>query len=75
MRPSARAASAVSTRRAAGFFRSSVTLFLLRLKLWKKWLSPFSTKYGPTRRAMSPPSAGFSILITSAPRSASCIEP
>src|SRR5205814_9561382 len=24
---------------------------------------------------MSPPSAGFSILITSAPRSASCIEP
>src|ERR1700719_3093172 len=54
-------------------------LFLLRLKLWKNWLSslrsPSPKKNGPTRRAMSPPSAGFSILMISAPRSAICIEP
>ena len=50
--------------------RSSVMLFLLRLKVWKKWLSSAPKKCGPTWRPTSPPSRWFSILITSAPRSA-----
>ena len=45
-------------------------LFLLRLKVWKKWLSSAPKKCGPTCRPTSPPSRWFSILITSAPRSA-----
>ncbi len=50
-------------------------LFLLRLKLWKNSLSPGAKKCGPTARDMSPPSFGFSILMTSAPWSARNIVP
>ena len=38
-------------------------LFLLRLKVWKNWLSPAPKKCGPTWRPTSPPSLWFSILI------------
>ena len=63
------ATSAVASRRSAasmpsGFFRSSAMLFLLRLKVGKKPAPE------PSRRRVASPSIG-SILITSAPRSAS----
>src|SRR5581483_9956776 len=67
--------SRCSTAVACGCFRLSVRLFLLRLKAWKKWLSPSGKKCGPTERLTSPPSAGFSILITSAPRSPRAMLP
>ena len=53
---------------------SSATLRLFMFQVWKYWLSPFASMCGPTWRAASPPVAAFSILITSAPRSASSIE-
>ena len=49
-------------------------LRLFRLKLSKKSELP-SSWYGGTALPTSPPTAGSSILITSAPRSASCIVP
>src|SRR3954470_21770853 len=67
---SAVAASAWKAALPSACLRSSVTLRLLRLKVWKKWLSPGPKKCGPTCRPTSPPSRRFSILITSAPRSA-----
>ncbi len=42
-------------------------LRLLRLKVWKKWLSSSPKKCGPTWRPTSPPSLWFSILMISAP--------
>src|SRR5208283_2077211 len=53
----------------------SVTDRLLRLNDWKKCVSPGPNVNGPTWRPTSPPSAGFSILMTSAPRSARNIDP
>ena len=66
-----RATSSSKRSRPAGSRRSSETLFLLRLNVSKKSESSPSWK-GGTYRPTSPPDAGSSILITSAPRSASC---
>src|SRR5207245_34654 len=63
-----------STVRASGWGRSREMLFLLRLKVSKKSESSPSAN-GGTYRPTSPCEAGSSILITSAPRSASWSVP
>ena len=63
------AISRFATESPSGVRRSAVTLFLLRLYGGKNRLAP-SPPYGATMRLISPVT-GFSILMTSAPMSAS----
>src|SRR5688572_15673647 len=63
-----------NTSRPSGLVRSSATDFLLRLMARKYADSPPARKGGPISRMASPP-PGSSILITSAPMSASSMEP
>src|ERR1700754_3056925 len=67
---SARAARRRNASRPRGAFRSRTRDSLLRFSRTKGELSP--SRNGPVARTGSPP-AGFSTLITRAPRSASCI--
>jgi len=71
---SAPATRSRNTARPAGLVRSSATDFLLRLIARKYALSPSGRNGGPIARIGSPPS-GSSTLITSAPWSASSMEP
>src|ERR1700676_2741995 len=65
---SALAASSATMARPCAVFRSTATLFLLRLAA-RKYVEIPSTDGGVQERVSSPP-AGFSIFQTSAPRSA-----
>ena len=73
-RPTTRTRSS-RTPRASGRRRSSVSERLLRLKLSKKSESVALAGRAGRSATTSPPTDGSSILITSAPRSASCIVP